>query len=158
MNTKKLKGCQFVIFRAQNDEYYEADNHFVIVSADSRNGMYPEMQIGEFALVTADVTLYEGGEAGFRGNKTINKLISYEIISSDVALERCDITEVGEAYFSYDREMLMYHSEDNVYYVLRYNGKYLVYLNGALLGEYEIPDESDQLAAFLEDITVPYKE
>lgn len=152
MKTKKLMKYQFVIFKA-NDEFYEADNGFIDVYLANRETAYPEMNNGEFALVTANVTRYEGGEAGYTGNKIIDKLISYKLISSDEAAQRCDIPEVGKENFSDKHHMLMYHSGEDIYCVYFCKGSYLVYLNNALIGEYEDLDEKDDLAAFLDDLS-----
>ena len=121
MKITELKSYQFVIFKA-NDEFFEADNDFIRVYSTGQETAYPEMSNGEFAFVTADVRRHDGGIGGFRGNKFIDKLISYEIIGSDEAAQRCGIPEVGEADFSYENKMLMYHSGENIYCVFFHSG------------------------------------
>lgn len=152
MKTEKIVKYQFVIFKA-NDEFYEADNGFIEVYSANGETAYPEMNNGEFALVTADVTRYEGGEVGYVGNKFIDKLISYKLISSDDAAQRCDIPEVGKESFSDKHHMLIYHSGEDIYCVFFCKGNYLVYLNNAFIGEYEALDEKEELAAFLDELS-----
>lgn len=154
MTVKEIKGSQFVIFKAKDNDYLEADNNFADIYLSIEDADTLGLSDGEFALVTADVTRYDGGEFGYTGNKSINKLISYEIISADEAAARCGVLEASKTDSLFGHRMLIHHSNGNIYLVFHYIGhNYLVYLNETLVGEYENLDEEKDLVAFLDSVS-----
>lgn len=153
LKTTEIEKSQFVIFKAM-DDYFEADNNFIDLYITDQDAKLIGMNDGDFALVTADVTRYEGGEFGYKGNKSINKLISYEIISADEAAARCGVLEASKTDSLFGHRMLIHHSNGNIYLVFHYIGhNYLVYLNETLVGEYENLDEEKDLVAFLDSVS-----
>lgn len=149
MISKTYRNYEFVVFRT-GERYFEAGGHIgKSVYLDYDSGEYPEMNDGEFALVTADVIRRNGGIVGYTDNLFIDDLISYKIIALDEAAERCGISKVGEERIDYYHPMLIHHFGDNVYLVFDDR----VYLNGSFVGEYEDLYRVDDLAAFLENLS-----
>ena len=83
--------AELVLFRA-GDVYftYSRDKNYWV----SLIGNVPDtmsLNDGEFALITADIKRYSGGIAGYMGNPSIVKLISYEPMTYDRAVTFCGL-------------------------------------------------------------------
>lgn len=119
------------------------DNRYLEVPGDCKpvylgeNGRFPELDDGQIASVTADVQIYDGGEAGFMHNIFIEDLISYSVIDRDKVADIPDIPDAGSTGFSYGVHMLKYDTGDHKF-LLVMNERYVhVYLDGYPITEYE---------------------
>lgn len=146
MKTKDIDDYSVLIIKI-DDEYFEAVGQCNQVYCE-QDGEYPEMNDGEFAVICADVKIYEGGESEFRGNPSIKTLKSYQILSPEDALEKYHIHEISYGInFSNHSGLLKYHSGDDLFYVFEGKGGYWVYKNGEYIGTYD-----NLIAQFLESL------
>ncbi len=106
---------------------------------------YPKIEDGEFAYITADVDIYDGGEEGFMGNKFIKTFKSYSPISYDDAAVILHLSEAGTEEFTYGKHLFQYRIDKDIYMVVLNRGKIIVYKNGERAKEYEYSKNQDEI-------------
>lgn len=94
--TTKVKNESLIVFNCQDNYVTLTDTNIYWVRLYDSNPSFT-LQDGEFAEITADVTYYSGGVAGFQNNPEINKIKNIQIISLDEAKDICNIQELPES-------------------------------------------------------------
>jgi len=141
MSTEKEKSKSFYIMRIK-DDYLEipCECKFVYEGDDK----YPALEDGQIAYVTADVTIIDGGEAGYMRNIFIDKLISCEQLEYSDICQTLEISDIHDLPFAYANHMLRYIDGDK-YYLCVLNRQYIeVYENGKPYMEYEYNEFYEQ--------------
>ena len=126
--------AELVLFRA-GDVYftYSRDKNYWV----SLIGNVPDtmsLNDGEFALITADIKRYSGGIAGYMGNPSIVKLISYEPMTYDRAVTFCGLKDYCSELFGSGEPLICGDQ-------LSCAGR--VYRDGKLVGEYNTQLEAE---------------
>ncbi|MBQ8927907.1 MAG: hypothetical protein IJ055_06505 [Oscillospiraceae bacterium] len=98
---------------------------------------YPPLQDGEFAQVRADVTVYEGGEAGFTGNRFLRVVHGYTALTPQTA---CDLLKVPEYDASQSSPLTVYRDNGALLCIFLYQGAYRIYRDGSFVGTYDDPE------------------
>ncbi len=72
LDISNKKDAEFYIMRV-NDDYIQIPGtcNWIYLT---QGGVYPNLRNGQIAKVTADVEIYDGGEAGYMGNYFIKEL------------------------------------------------------------------------------------
>ena len=151
MSVNSENGAEFYIMRVNND-YLEIPGKCNFIYLDT-GGAYPELENGQIARVTADIDVYDGGEAGYTGNYFIKQLHDSAILQYKDVVKNIDVpiaTETEE--MKYGRHMLQYQLNDDFYFIVL-NRQYIdVYLNGKLFIEYEWSHLDNILSPFFEKV------
>lgn len=151
MSVNSKSHAEFYIMKV-NSDYLEIPGrcNFVYVDTD---GAYPELENGQVARVTADIDVYDGGEAGYTGNYVIKQLHDSVILPYKDVVENVDVpiaTETEE--MQYGRHMLQYQLNDDLYFIVLNRQFIDVYLNEELFIEYEWSSLNNILSPFFEKV------
>ena len=151
MTVNSENNAEFYIMRVNND-YLEIPGkcNFIYLDAD---GTYPELENGQIARVTADIDVYDGGEAGYTGNYFIKQLHDSVILQYKDVVENVDVPIATETeVMKYEKHMLQYQVNDDLYFIVL-NRQYIdVYLNEELFIEYEWSRFDNILSPFFEKV------
>ncbi|MDO5156976.1 MAG: hypothetical protein Q4D51_13540 [Eubacteriales bacterium] len=142
MSSEKENNKSFYIMRVK-DDYLEIPGECkcVYIEGDAK---YPELEDGQIAYVTADVTIIDGGEAGYMRNIFIDKLISCEQLEYSDICQTLEISDIHDLPFAYANHMLRYIDGDK-YYLCVLNRQYIeVYENGMPYMEYDYNEIYEQ--------------
>lgn len=153
MSVDSREDAVFYVMRV-NDDYLEIPGECNYVYVEG-GGIYPELENGQIAKVTADIKIYEGGVAGYTGNYFITDLkdqtvMSYEEVTDDLSIPEA----AAEEEMSYGNKLLQYRQNDDLYFIVQIGQNVDVYLNGESVMEYEWSDPDNILEPFFEEITV----
>lgn len=142
MSTEKEKNKSFYIMRVK-DDYLEIPGECKWVYTEG-DAVFPELEDGQIAYVTADVSIVDGGEAGYMRNIFIDKLISCEKLAYSDVCQTLEIPNLYDVQFAYANRMLSYIDGDK-YYLCVLNRQYIeVYENGKSHMEYEYNEIYEQ--------------
>lgn len=151
LDISNKKDAEFYIMRV-NDDYIQIPGtcNWIYLT---QGGVYPNLRNGQIAKVTADVEIYDGGEAGYMGNYFIKELkdsviLQYEDVVKDIDLPTATETEK----MNYGNHMLQYQHNDELYLIIL-NRQYIdVFLNDELFMEYEYDQLGNVLSPFFEKL------
>ncbi|MDO5559627.1 MAG: hypothetical protein Q4F95_08530 [Oscillospiraceae bacterium] len=129
----KRKNAEFVILKCADDYLWSDNWREVLFNSVDDLGI----ESGEFALVKADITVYNGGVAGYMNNPHIDEIKSIEKISLDEVIEYRTIPDVSESDFTFDDSVIIRRCGGKTYYFVSSRGKYYAFLEGKCLGVYE---------------------
>lgn len=151
LDISSKKDAEFYIMRV-NDDYIQipgACNWIYL----SQGGAYPDLKNGQIAKVTADVEIYDGGEAGYMGNYFIKELKDSAILQYEDVVKDIDIPTATETEkMNYGKHMLQYRHNDELYFIIL-NRQYIdVFLNDELFMEYEYDESHNILSPFFEKL------
>lgn len=145
------KDAEFYIMRV-NDDYIQIPGtcNWVYLT---QGGAYPNLRNGQIAKVTADVEIYDGGEAGYMGNYFIQDLKDSVILQFEDVVKDIDIPTATETEkMNYGKHMLQYQHNDWLYFIIL-NRQYIdVFLNDELFMEYEYDQLDNILSPFFEKL------
>lgn len=144
------KDQEFIVLRVK-DDYLEVTREYEWVYA-GKGGKYPELSDGQVARVKADVDVYDGGEAGYTGNKFITDLKQYEVLDYRDVVYELDIPSCEGRTSFYPQDLLQYRDEDKCYFIIRNRNYVRVYLDGTFIKEYEYDGLEDELEPFWTDV------
>ena len=151
MSVSSMDDAAFYVMRV-NDDYLEIPGACKFVYL-SEGGTYPKLENGQIAKVTADIDIYDGGEAGYMNNIFIKDLkeatvVSYGEVADDLSIPEATIEE----RMNYGKHMLQYRQDEDLYFIVL-NRKYIdVYLNEELFIEYQWKEYGNILDPFFEKI------
>ena len=145
------KDAEFYIMRV-NDDYIQIPGTCNWIYLN-QGGAYPNLRNGQIAKVTADVEIYDGGEAGYMGNYFIQELKDSAILQYEDVVKDIDIPTATETEkMNYGRHMLQYQHNDELYFIIL-NRQYIdVFLNDELFMEYEFDQLDNILSPFFEKL------
>ena len=144
------KDQEFIVLRVK-DDYLEVTRGYDNVYA-GKGGEYPELSDGQVARVKADVDVYDGGEAGYTGNKFITDLKQYEVLDyRDVVYELGIPSCEGKSGF-YGQDLLQYQDGEKLYFIILNRNYIRVYSDGTFIMEYEYSGLEDELEPFWTDV------
>ena len=148
MTVTPKENAEFFIMRV-NDDYNDimTNSNWIY---HGENGEYPQMEDGQIARVTADISIYSGGEDGYNGNYFIENLKEYEIIDYDYAQEFFDFPDANDSEFSYDIRILSYFHDDHKYLIVLNTDYIKVYDDGISMIQYRYDDYDSDLDGFRE--------
>lgn len=151
MSIKSQDDVEFYIMRV-NDDYLEIPNECKFIYLD-KAGTYPELENGQIAKVTADVDIYDGGEAGYSGNYFIKELKSSEVLQYSDVVKDAELPIATETdKMEYGKHMLQYQLHDDLYFIVL-NRQYVdVYLDEESFLEYEWSGLDNVLSPFFDMI------
>lgn len=157
MYTDTVKDSEFFVFRS-HDTYYKANGE--VNSIEFAAGVEPILlENGEFAVITGDADILNGGIAGYLNKPYIKKIRSQEKLTLEGAIERFEIPELENNRFSYDNKIFKYTSGSNIFIIFQngapYGKTFDIYKNSQFLTSYEGLNEADDIAAFIESINTP---
>lgn len=142
------ENAKFYIMRV-NDDYNEIMNHNNWIYLGNK-GEYPPIEDGQIAYVTADISIYGGGESGYDGNYFIENLKDYEIVSYDDVQKIFNFPDAEGGEYTYDIRILSYFHDDHKYFIVL-NADYIkVYDDGVSVKEYYYDDYDSDLDGFWE--------
>lgn len=142
MSSEKENNKSFYLMRVK-DDYLEIPGECKEVYTEC-DAVFPELEDGQIVYVTADVTIVDGGEAGYMGNIFIDKLISYEKLAYSDVCQTLDISDLHDVSFAYANHMVSYIDGDK-YYLCVLNRQYVeVYENGKPYMEYDYNEICEQ--------------
>lgn len=144
------KDQEFIVLRVK-DDYLELTREYEWVYA-GQGGKYPELADGQVARVKADVDVYDGGEAGYTGNKFITDLKQYEVLDYRDVIYELEIPSCEGRTSFYPQDLLQYRDEDKCYLIIRNRNYVRVYLDGTFIMEYEYADLEDELEPFWTEV------
>lgn len=144
------ENSEFVVLRVK-DAYLEVTRDYEMVYV-GKEGEYPELEDGQMARVVADVDIYDGGMAGYSGNKFITDLKQYEVLDYRSAVDELKIPSCeGETTF-FGHFLSHYQDGEKLYFIIFYQDYVRVYLDGAFIMEYEYDDLENYLETFWEEV------
>ncbi len=144
------KDQEFIVFRVK-DDYLEVTREYEKVYK-GQGGNYPELVDGQVARVKADVDVYDGGEAGYTGNKFITDLKQYEVLDyRDVVYELEIPSCEGKTGFC-GQDLLQYQDGEKLYFVILNRNYIRVYSDGTFIKEYEYSGLEDELEPFWTEV------
>ena len=144
------KDQEFIVFRIK-DDYLEVTRDYEKVYK-GQGGNYPELADGQVAREKADVDVYDGGEAGYTGNKFITDLKQYEVLDYRDVIYELEIPSCEGRTSFYPKDLLQYRDEDKCYFIIRNRNYVRVYLDGTFIKEYEYGGLEDELEPFWTDV------
>lgn len=151
MDISYKKDAEFYIMRV-NDDYIQIPGicNWIYLA---QGGAYPNLRNGQIAKVTADVEIYDGGEAGYMGNYFIKELKDSAILQYEDVVKDIDIPTATETEkMNYGKHMLQYQHNDELYFIIL-NRQYIdVFLNDELFMEYEYDQLDNILSPFFEKL------
>ncbi|MBR3283462.1 MAG: hypothetical protein IKI56_09240 [Ruminococcus sp.] len=151
LDISNKKDAEFYIMRV-NDDYIQIPGicNWIYLN---QGGAYPNLRNGQIAKVTADVEIYDGGEAGYMGNYFIQELKDSAILQYEDVVKDIDIPTATETEkMNYGRHMLQYQHNDELYFIIL-NRQYIdVFLNDELFMEYEFDQLDNILSPFFEKL------
>lgn len=146
--TKSLK-CndkEYIIMRCGNSFY--SVSPFDEVFFDLEDGMsIPQLANGQFARMTADVTLVTGGYEGYQNKPFINTVIQINTVSLDDILSECAFQNYleEESYNKYNASV--FFVEDQLYFIsgsIYGTGEILLYTDGKLIEKFQSEEELEK--------------
>lgn len=143
------KDQEFIVLRVK-DDYLELTREYEWVYA-GKGGKYPELADGQVARVKADVDVYDGGEAGYTGNKFITDLKQYEVLDYRDVVYELDIPSCEGTSF-YRQHLLQYQDGEKLYFIILNRNYIRVYLDGTFIKEYEYSGLEDELEPFWTEV------
>jgi len=151
LDISNKKDAEFYIMRV-NDDYIQIPGTCNWIYLH-QGGAYPNLRNGQIAKVTADVEIYDGGEAGYTGNYFIQELKDSAILQYEDVVKDIDIPTATETEkMNYGRHMLQYQHNDELYFIIL-NRQYIdVFLNDELFMEYEFDQLDNILSPFFEKL------
>ena len=151
LDISNKKDAEFYIMRV-NDDYIQIPGTCNWIYLN-QGGAYPNLRNGQIAKVTADVEIYDGGEAGYMGNYFIQELKDSAILQYEDVVKEIDIPTATETEkMNYGRHMLQYQHNDELYFIIL-NRQYIdVFLNDELFMEYEFDQLDNILSPFFEKL------
>lgn len=151
LDISSKKDAEFYIMRV-NDDYIQIPGTCNWIYLN-QGGAYPNLRNGQIAKVTADVEIYDGGEAGYMGNYFIQELKDSAILQYEDVVKDIDIPTATETEkMNYGRHMLQYQHNDELYFIIL-NRQYIdVFLNDELFMEYEFDQLGNILSPFFEKL------
>lgn len=151
LDISNKKDAEFYIMRV-NDDYIQIPGTCNCIYLN-QGGAYPNLRNGQIAKVTADVEIYDGGEAGYMGNYFIQELKDSAILQYEDVVKDIDIPTATETEkMNYGRHMLQYQHNDELYFIIL-NRQYIdVFLNDELFMEYEFDQLDNILSPFFEKL------
>ncbi len=151
LDISNKKDAEFYIMRV-NDDYIQIPGTCNWIYLN-QGGAYPNLRNGQIAKVTADVEIYDGGEAGYMGNYFIQELKDSAILQYEDVVKDIDIPTATETEkMNYGRHMLQYQHNDELYFIIL-NRQYIdVFLNDELFMEYEFDQLDNILSPFFEKL------
>lgn len=144
------KDQEFVVLRVK-DDYLELTREYEWVYA-GKGGKYPELADGQVARVKADVDVYDGGEAGYTGNKFITDLKQYEVLDYRDVIYELDIPSCEGRSGFYGQDLLQYQDGEKLYFIILNRNYIRVYLDGTFIKEYEYSGLEDELEPFWTEV------
>lgn len=144
------KDQEFIVLRVK-DDYLEVTREYEWVYA-GKGGKYPELADGQVARVKADVDVYDGGEAGYTGNKFITDLKQYEVLDYKDVVYELDIPSCEGKSGFYGQDLLQYQDGEKLYFIILNRNYIRVYLDGTFIMEYKYDDLEDELEPFWTDV------
>lgn len=144
------KDQEFIVLRVK-DDYLEVTREYEWVYA-GKGGKYPELADGQVARVKADVDVYDGGEAGYTGNKFITDLKQYEVLDYKDVVYELDIPSCEGKSGFYGQDLLQYQDGEKLYFIILNRNYIRVYLDGTFIMEYKYDDLEDKLEPFWTDV------
>lgn len=106
---------------------------------------YIDIPDGGFAIINADITRLDGGEAGYGGEPVINKFISWEKTDLSYMVEHCGIENYRSGKTVYNIPFICGN-----YIVIDLYGTYYVYRDGQAVGTYDTSLEAEAAMGFTE--------
>ena len=151
LDISNKKDAEFYIMRV-NDDYIQIPGTCNWIYLN-QGGAYPNLRNGQIAKVTADVEIYDGGEAGYMGNYFIQELKDSVILQYEDVVKDIDIPTATETEkMNYGKHMLQYRHNDELYFIIL-NRQYIdVFLNDELFMEYEYDESHNILSPFFEKL------
>lgn len=135
----------FIAFRCPDGvhgaEWFTADG-WNPVGCFSPDADYPA---GSFVQITADVTILNGGEAGYSNEPQINTLKSVQLLDFAEAMSMLDIPSGDSTTGSYARK---YQTGGGLYLII---ADQYVYRDGILIGTYDYDGIASPLRALYDD-------
>lgn len=144
------KDQEFIVLRVK-DDYLELTREYEWVYA-GKGGKYPELADGQVARVKADVDVYDGGEAGYTGNKFITDLKQYEVLDYRDVIYELDIPSCEGRSGFYGQDLLKYQDGEKLYFIILYRNYIRVYLDGTFINEYEYSGLEDKMEPFWTEV------
>ena len=144
------KDQEFIVLRVK-DDYLEVTRGYDNVYA-GKGGEYPELSDGQVARVKADVDVYDGGEAGYTGNKFITDLKQYEVLDYRDVVYELDIPSCEGKSGFYGQDLLQYQDGEKLYFIILNRNYIRVYSDGTFIMEYEYSGLEDELEPFWTDV------
>lgn len=144
------KDQEFIVLRVK-DDYLELTREYEWVYA-GKGGKYPELADGQVARVKADVDVYDGGEAGYTGNKFITDLKQYEVLDYRDVIYELDILSCEGRSGFYGQDLLQYQDGEKLYFIILNRNYIRVYLDGTFIKEYEYSGLEDELEPFWTEV------
>lgn len=144
------KDQEFIALRVK-DDYLEVTRGYDNVYA-GKGGEYPELSDGQVARVKADVDVYDGGEAGYTGNKFITDLKQYEVLDYRDVVYELDIPSCEGKSGFYGQDLLQYQDGEKIYFIILNRNYIRVYSDGTFIMEYEYNDLEDKLEPFWTEV------
>lgn len=144
------KDQEFIVLRVK-DDYLEVTREYEWVYA-GKGGKYPELADGQVARVKADVDVYDGGEAGYTGNKFITDLKQYEVLDYKDVVYELDIPSCEGKSGFYGQDLLQYQDGEKLYFIILNRNYIRVYSDGTFIMEYKYDDLEDKLEPFWTDV------
>lgn len=140
---------EFIVFRSEKSVYSIGDECKEVLGDDTLLSVLKE---GEFAEVTAKVSVINGGIAGFEDNYSIDRLISYDVINLDKATEKCDIPEFKTATLNYNNRLAVYNNNDKHFLIFYDMKNYIIYEGSSRIAVYQKSSETVDVPSFIDNI------
>ena len=144
------KDQEFIVLRVK-DDYLELTREYEWVYA-GKGGKYPELADGQVARVKADVDVYDGGEAGYTGNKFITDLKQYEVLDYRDVVYELDIPSCEGKSGFYGQDLLQYQDGEKLYFIILNRNYIRVYSDENFVMEYEYIELEDKLEPFWNEV------
>lgn len=137
-----VKKQEFIIFRCDENFYY-ANSEDIREIYFSNKLTSPELENGEFASITGDAEILNGGICGFHNATSIEKIRSFEKLSLDDAIDKLNLQELSKQSFTHKREIVKYTSGNDVYIIFDDYGTYEIFKNSKYIKTAYHLDEYD---------------
>ena len=144
------KDQEFIVFRVK-DDYLEVTRDYEKVYK-GQGGNYPELADGQVARVKADVDVYDGGEAGYTGNKFITDLKHYEVLDYRDVVYELEIPSCEGKTGFYGQDLLQYQDGEKLYFIILNRNYIRVYSDGTFIMEYKYDELEDKLEPFWTEV------
>ena len=144
------KDQEFIVFRVK-DDYLEVTRDYEKVYK-GQGGNYPELADGQVARVKADVDVYDGGEAGYTGNKFITDLKQYEVLDYRDVVYELEIPSCEGKTGFYGQDLLQYQDGEKLYFIILNRNYIRVYSDGTFIMEYKYDELEDKLEPFWTEV------
>lgn len=134
------ENAELLVFRTGNDYFTYSLERTMAGWTGVYSGVPEEMNMtdGSFELITADITRYTGGVAGYMGAPDIRKLKSAESMTLAEAAEYCGMERYVPGEPVYNEPLLC-----GEYLVINFHDDIRVYRDGQLIGKYGTQPEAE---------------